>query len=117
MNAASVEKYEPLVKAGGVLLADSTLMNRPFGRSDIQAIALPAHDIALRLADQRLVNMTMLGGLLGLTDLLPLAAVEAALKALELPLRHHHLLDANIAARREGVMRVKVQNDIEGSTQ
>ena len=107
MNAPSVDKYEPLVKAAGILLADSTLLKRPFGRSDIRAIALPAHDIALRLADQRLVNMTMLGGLLGLTDLLPLSAVEAALKV-ELPLRHHHLLDANIAALREGAAWVKV---------
>ena len=115
MNLPSVDKYEPLVKAV-VFCGGQHVMNRPFGRSDIRAIALPAHDIALRLADQRLVNMTMLGGLLGLTDLLPLSAVEAALKV-ELPLRHHHLLDANIAALREGATWVKVQNDIEGLTQ
>jgi 2-oxoglutarate ferredoxin oxidoreductase subunit gamma len=97
LNLPSVDKYEPLVKAGGLLIADSTVLRRPFRRDDIAAYALPAHTLALAHGHERLVNVTMLGALLQLSSLLSLAAVEAALRA-HLPPRHQHLLAANIAA-------------------
>ena len=100
MNAPSVDKYEPCQKRGhppGRQRAPES----PLPARRLRAIAMPAHDIAVRLADQRLVNMTMIGGLIGLTDLLPLAAAEAAL-AVELPERHQHLLAANVEALHAG---------------
>lgn len=101
MNSPSVDKYEPLVKSGGVLLADSTLLQRPFARSDLRACAIPAIPIAVRCGDQRLANLAMLGGLLALQPFLAPAAVEAVLRA-RLPVRHHRLLEPNVAAFREG---------------
>lgn len=97
MNLPSTDKYEPLVKPGGVLVLDSTLIKRPIARNDLRVISLPATEIAIRHGDVRLVNVTMLGALLTETGLLPLQAVADALSA-HLPERHGHLLQANIAA-------------------
>jgi 2-oxoglutarate ferredoxin oxidoreductase subunit gamma len=97
LNRPSADKYEPLVQPGGLLLADSTVLQRAFVRSDISAYAMPAHTVALEQGDVRLVNVAMLGALLELTGLLSLASVEAALAA-HLPQRHQHLLAANRAA-------------------
>lgn len=97
LNLPSVAKYEPLVQAGGLLLADSTVLHRPFQREDIAALAMPAHTLALAHGNDRLVNVTMLGALLQLRPLLTLASVEAALRV-HLPVRHQHLLAANLRA-------------------
>jgi len=97
MNLPSVDKYEPLVKPGGVLIADSTILSRAFRRDDIRTLAMPAHMLAERFGDQRLVNVAMLGGLIVFCHLLWPETIESALRA-NLPERHQHLLEANIAA-------------------
>ena len=111
MKAPSVDKYEPLVKAGGILLADSTLLNRPFARADVHTVAMPAHTIALHCGEQRLVNVAMLGGLMALCGMLPLFTIEQTLR-IQLPARHQHLLDANIAALYEGATWVGERREV-----
>jgi 2-oxoglutarate ferredoxin oxidoreductase subunit gamma len=101
MNLPSFDKYEPLVKSGGLLLADSELVPRQLARTDLHGVFMPAHGIALRHGDQRLVNIAMLGALVALMDLMPLPALETALRR-HLPARHHHLLEANVRALFEG---------------
>jgi 2-oxoglutarate ferredoxin oxidoreductase subunit gamma len=101
LNLPSADKYEPLVQSGGVLIADSTVVRRAFKRDDIMALAVPAHTLAIQLGDPRLVNVTMLGALLQVCDVLRLADVEDALRR-QLPLRHRHLLPANISALHAG---------------
>jgi len=76
MNLPSANKYEGLVKAGGVLLWDSTLVNRALQREDVQLIAIPANEMAARHGDVRLVNVAMLGALCAAMP----EAMEAALK-------------------------------------
>ena len=97
LNLPSVDKYEPLVQAGGLLIADSTVLHRPFARGDIRGCALPAHTLAQQHGDVRLVNVAMLGALLQWEPVLSLEAVEAALRS-QLPARHRDLLEANVSA-------------------
>jgi 2-oxoglutarate ferredoxin oxidoreductase subunit gamma len=101
LNAPSADKYEPLVQAGGLLIADSTVLRRPFQRDDILACAMPAHTLAMQYGDMRFVNVAMLGALLQISQLLSLGTVEEALRA-NLPVRHHHLLAGNIGALYSG---------------
>ena len=101
MNLPSVDKYEPLVKVGGLLLYDSTLVKRALHRTDVTGIAVPAHDIALRCGSHQLVNIAMLGALLARCPLVELVAVEEALRA-HLPDRHADLLRPNIVALHAG---------------
>lgn len=101
MNLPSLDKYELLVKEGGVLVVNSSMVPREVARKDITVVLVPANDIAEELGDKRMANMVMLGGLLAHLDVLPLSAIEKALKD-HLPARHQKLLPANIEAIQRG---------------
>lgn len=101
LNLPSLEKYEPMITAGGVLVANSSLINRCPERSDISTVFLPANDIAESLGNKRLMNMVALGALL---ELMPVLSIQAIEKALDnhLPERHKRLLPVNYQALRRG---------------
>jgi 2-oxoglutarate ferredoxin oxidoreductase subunit gamma len=97
MNLPSLDKYESLVKPGGVLIVNASMVNRAVQRKDIHAISIPANEIAETLGDKRMTNMVLLGGLLANLPFLPLEAIEKAL-ADHLPARHQRLLPLNYKA-------------------
>jgi 2-oxoglutarate ferredoxin oxidoreductase subunit gamma len=102
-NLPSFDKYEPLITPGGVCIANQSLMDRGFRRSDLKAVLIPANEIAEALGDKRLTNMVMTGALLELLPVLSIEAVEKSLAA-HLPQRHQHLLPLNSKALREGAV-------------
>ena len=101
MNLPSLDKYEPAVQAGGLLVINGSMVNRVVTRTDIRSVVLPANDIAEELGDRKLTNMVLLGALLGNLDVLPLDALKKALKE-HLPERHHKLLPLNYQALEKG---------------
>lgn len=101
LNLPSLDKYEPLIVSGGVLVANSSLINRAIERTDIEAVFLPANEIAESIGDKRLTNMTALGAMLARLPVLPLEAIEKALED-HLPERHKSLLSVNFEALRQG---------------
>lgn len=101
MNLPSLDKYEPLVRGGGVLVVNQSIVNREPARKDIKVIMIPANDIAEKLGDKRLANMVMLGALMANDSFLPIEAVEKSLQD-HLPKRHQDLLAKNFEALREG---------------
>lgn len=101
-NLPSLDKYEPLVIPGGVLIANSSLINRDFQREDLDAVMVPANEIAEAIGDKRLLNMVALGAMLGKLPVLPLDVIENALKD-HLPERHRNLLPLNYEALRQGM--------------
>lgn len=127
LNLPSLDKYEGLVKPDGVLIYNSSLVERPVYRTDLTVIAVPANEIsieetALEMAapapspgspagvgssardgggDTRLANVVMLGALLAATGILPLEAAADALKA-HLPERHRRWLGPNRRALQRG---------------
>lgn len=100
-NLPSFDKYEPLVAPDGVLVVNSSLVDRGFNRSDIRAVLIPANEIAESLGDKRMTNMVMMGALLGVLPILPLTAVQKALED-HLPERHKRLLPLNFKALEMG---------------
>ena len=107
MNLPSTDKYEPLVKTGGILIVNGSLVNRPIERDDIQVIVIPANEMAENLGSQRMANVVMLGALLEAGDLLVgMEDVEEAIRRY-LPKRHAHLLEANIQALHAGAAFVR----------
>ncbi len=101
MNRPSLDKYDPLVKPGGLLIINSSIIDQTSGRKDIQVVRVPANEIAEKIGDRRMTNMVILGALLANLPILPLEALEKAL-AEHLPERHHKLLPLNYQALREG---------------
>ncbi len=101
MNRPSMDKYEPMVKPGGVLVVNTSMVDRKATRKDIRVVEVDANAVAEKLADKRLSNMVLLGALLSQLPVLPAEAIEKALKA-HLPERHHKLLPQNYEALHEG---------------
>ena len=64
MNQPSVEKFLPILKAGGVLVYDSSTVKLPEGAAkDHYVYGLPASDLANHLGDLRAANTVMLGAI------------------------------------------------------
>lgn len=101
MNNPSLDKYQPLVKPGGALVVNSSLVTQPITRDDLAVALIPANTIAEELGDARLMNIVLLGALLALRPILPLEAIDRALAG-HIPERHRHLLPANAKALRRG---------------
>ena len=57
MNPDSMDKYEPLVKPGGLLVVNSTLVRDRSKRDDIETIYVPANDLAVELGNVRMANV------------------------------------------------------------
>jgi len=81
MNLPSLDKYEPLVKPGGWLIVNESMVNRVPTRADIQSVVLPANAIAQEIGNERAANMVMLGALMANAHILPDGALERALQA------------------------------------
>ena len=90
LNLPSLDKYEGLVKPGGVLIYNSSLVERPVYRSDIRGHSHAGQrhlhgrnrgHPGRRAGDARLANVVSLGTLVQATGILPLEAIETALAA------------------------------------
>jgi 2-oxoglutarate ferredoxin oxidoreductase subunit gamma len=46
MNHPSLDKFEPVVKPGGLLLVNDSLVHRQVKRTDIESYAIPTQDLA-----------------------------------------------------------------------
>ena len=101
MNMPSLDKYEGLVREGGVLVVNRSLIERDVERDDVNAIYVPANEIAEELGDRRLLNMVLVGALLARLPILPERAIENALDG-HLPARRRNLLGINFKALEAG---------------
>jgi 2-oxoglutarate ferredoxin oxidoreductase subunit gamma len=61
MNLPSLEKFEPDLREGGLLLINSSLISRGPERDDVTVVEVPANEIATELGNPRGANMVALG--------------------------------------------------------
>jgi 2-oxoglutarate ferredoxin oxidoreductase subunit gamma len=99
LNQPSYDKYEPLVKTGGLLIVNSSLIHSESARPDITTVYVPANAIAEEWGNARMLNTVVVGALLAARPLLPLEAVEQAL-ANHLPENKQYLLNQNLEVLR-----------------
>lgn len=105
-NRPSMEKYEPLVEQGGLLLVNSSLIELRSERDDIDAYYIPASEIATELGNVRMANMVLLGALVELTGILALETVMEQLDE-HLSQRQRKWLAPNKEALTQGAALVK----------
>ena len=79
MNKPSLIRYEGQIKEKGTLLLNSDLIDIEPARKDIDIIKIPANTIARKLRSERIVNMIMLGGLSGATNISDIDSLMNAL--------------------------------------
>ena len=101
LNQPSLEKFEPKIKPGGILIYDGFGIINPPTRKDITVYRIDAMDKAAELKNRKVFNMIVLGGLLKIAPVVSTNGVEKALKK-TLPERHHSLIPLNMQAIEEG---------------
>ena len=102
LNQPSLDKFEPKVKSGGLLIYDGHGVINPPTRKDITVYRINAMDKAAEMKNAKVFNMIVLGGLL---KVCPVVSTDGLKKALfkSLPERHHKLIPLNMEAVEEGM--------------
>lgn len=80
MNRPSLEKFESMLKPGGTLFYNSSLIHITPKRTDIKVVAIAANDIASELGNDKVANMVMMGAILKQTGIVKLETVISVLK-------------------------------------
>jgi 2-oxoglutarate ferredoxin oxidoreductase subunit gamma len=102
MSKESIGKFEPVVRKGGCLVVNSSLITRKATREDITVIEVPANELAAGLGSDRVANMVALGALVGYTDVVNVGGLVEALKKV-LPAHRHNLIPINEQALARGM--------------
>ncbi|WP_314310829.1 2-oxoacid:acceptor oxidoreductase family protein [Hoylesella saccharolytica] len=102
LNQPSLEKFEPRLKVGGILIYDGYGIINPPVREDISVYKIDAMDKAAEMKNPKVFNMIVLGGLL---KVCPMVSTEGLNKALfkTLPERYHNLISLNMQAVEQGM--------------
>ena len=101
LNQQSLDKFESMVKPGGVLIYDSYGINTPPTRTDIKVYRIDATEATFDMKNSKSYNMIVLGAYLKIK---PVVTIENVLKGLKktLPERHWHLIPMNEEALQKG---------------
>ena len=102
LNQQSLDKFEPMIKKGGILLYDTNGITRHPQRTDINIYKVEASQEALKMGASRTFNMIVLGAYLKIRPIVDFDDVIKGLKK-SLPERHHHLIPMNIDALKRGL--------------
>lgn len=99
-NRPSLDKFGALIRPGGLLLINSSLIDVTSGRDDISELMVPVNEIAIKVGNPKVANMVMLGAYIGVTDIVKF---DSLLSMLNNKLGHKKdLLEINHNAIAEG---------------
>jgi 2-oxoglutarate ferredoxin oxidoreductase subunit gamma len=80
MNRPSLEKFAPMVKTGGVILINSSLITIDSGRDDIDELMVPVNDIAVKLGSVRSANIVALAAFVARSDIVKIDTLRECIK-------------------------------------
>ena len=102
LNQQSVDKFESMVKPGGLIVYDPNGITRQPERNDIRIFQIEAAAEAARTKSPITTNMVVLGAFIKVN---PVVDFENVIKGLRksLPERHHHLIPKNEKAIHRGM--------------
>jgi len=75
LNKPSMVKYQGMIKSGGLMIINSSLVDSDPTRDDIETVKVPANELALELGSERTLNMIMLGAFVGKTKITTLDSI------------------------------------------
>lgn len=82
MDERSLHDYEKIVKPGGCLIVNTSLIGTKPTRTDIQIVYAPINDMARNLGNVKTANMVALGIILQYLTFINLDSVKAELKSI-----------------------------------
>ena len=102
LNQPSLDKFQPKVKPGGIIIYDDNGIINPPTREDITVYKISAMTKAAEMKNSKVFNMIVLGALLKACPIVTTQGLEKALHK-SLPERHHALIPLNMQAVEEGM--------------
>ena len=106
LNQQSMDKFEEMVKPGGLMIYDPNGITRHPQRDDIRIFQVEATDAAVKMKSPITFNMVVLGAYIKVNPVVDLDNVIKGLRK-SLPERHHHLIPKNEEAIKRGMEIVK----------
>lgn len=79
LNLPSLDKFEDDVRKDGVIVVNTSLINRKVKRNDVKVIEVPANEIAIECGNAKAGNMVALGAYIGATQIADLEMVKEIL--------------------------------------
>jgi 2-oxoglutarate ferredoxin oxidoreductase subunit gamma len=76
MNQPSFARFQSILQAGGLLCANSSIVNTESARSDIEILAIPTSELAEQIGSIRVANMVMLGALIRASNMISYDAMQ-----------------------------------------
>lgn len=101
MNRPSVAKFNIRIKAGGMLMYNSSLIERQEFRDDIRLVEVPASEIADELGNSKVANLVMAGAYTKFSKMITYEQTRELLPLI-IPAKKKELLELNIAAFDKG---------------
>ncbi len=105
MNRPSLDKFEPCVKPGGVLVINSSIIDRKAERDDIQVVYCDANSIAEAVGNPKGANVAILGAVMGKVDVTSVESMTEAIR-IELGEKKLRFLEGNMKALEAGMAAV-----------
>lgn len=105
LNQQSFDKFQPIIKSGGLIVANSTMVSQDsFTRSgDVRLVMVPATDISREIMGKEVAtNMAAWGAYLASDTLLSYEIAEEVLRE-NLDPRKHAFLEPNLKVIRAGM--------------
>jgi 2-oxoglutarate ferredoxin oxidoreductase subunit gamma len=102
MNGPSLDKFEGIMVGGGIIIKDSTLVEKISSRKDVDLISIPATKIAMEMGNAAFANIILLGKLLARTKIVSKENFVSALRE-TLPEKKHYLIPDEIKALETGM--------------
>lgn len=102
MNGPSLEKFEDMVIPNGIIITDSSLVERKPKRTDVEVYEIPASMMATEMGNVTYANIILLGKLIEKTGIISKENFEEALKK-GLPQKYHYLIPEEMKALEAGM--------------
>ena len=80
LNLPSLDKFEDSVRPGGIIVVNTSLINRLPRRTDVTVVPVASNEIAIELGNAKAANMVALGAFVGASGLVARESVAEVLK-------------------------------------
>lgn len=101
MNGPSLNKFEKLVEKGGIIITDSSLIDRVPEIEGVSVYPIPATQMASDMGNATFACIILLGKLLKVTKAVSIENFEQALRKV-LPAKYHYMIPDEIKALKAG---------------
>ncbi|MGD1147214.1 MAG: 2-oxoacid:acceptor oxidoreductase family protein [Thermoanaerobaculaceae bacterium] len=80
LNLPSLDKFEDSLRPGGIVVVNTSLINRLPRRTDVTVVPVAANEIAIELGNAKAANMVALGAFVGASGLVEKESVDEVLR-------------------------------------